>query len=180
MRKIKFRGFFKVPEQCANINDDAVKITCKDTNDCDFINTYRYDIGKITNENINKLNVEQRLDILLHPFKPESLFSFPNIWFLGCNRYCEIDYLSYPFVYSKIKDLCFCLNFVLCLALEKRESAAEQLCMEGNTTLDKQCTHLVTKNHKASSEAAMKLLECFEKPNQTHNVNIDKTKKREW
>lgn len=65
----------------------------------------------------------------------------------------------------------------------KNLESAEQLSKEGycswNNILYKQCTHLITKNDKASKGQAVNLLERFEKLNQKLYVNFDKTKKRE-
>ena len=47
--------YLKVPEQSANINDDAEKIKYGDTNDFNLINAHTYNIGKIIHENINNL-----------------------------------------------------------------------------------------------------------------------------
>ena len=49
---------------------------------------------------------------------------------ISCKRHYKIDYISYPFVCSKIKDCVFCLNCALCFTSKERESAG-QLCKKG-------------------------------------------------
>ena len=109
------------------------------------MNTHTCNDSRIIDEDINNLHDEQREDRLLHYFKLESSFSFPEKCLLDCDRYCKRDY---PFVYSKIKNGFFIWT-VLCLTSKERVNA-EQLYNKRewpswNNILDKLCTHLITR-----------------------------------
>ena len=99
--KFIFFYFLQIPEQCANINVDAGKLTYEHTNYCDFLNTHTCHDDKIINENINNLHDDQRES---HNFKPESSFSLPKKCLLGCNKHCKRNCLRKIILLSTAKS----------------------------------------------------------------------------
>ena len=114
--------------------------------------------------------------ILKNHFHPSERYEFKKTFNHGCYRSCKREHLSDCFVYSPQKDGVFCIYCVLFLSENKKRSLGSFVnkgYIEWHNIKEKESRHSGNNYHQQAIQEAYGIIERFENPTSTVQVNMN-------